>query len=1336
MTDFAVLGFRADTSPLKQAEGSLDNVARAGKRASDKIVEFGRASKRGGEQAAGGLERAKRASDGLGRSTGITGSAVAAAKARLLGMATGADAASASAMRLKTAVDLLRVALGFIGIAMTSAVLINYADTWSDLSARVGLAVQDMDKAPEVMARIESMARRTYSSLTLTAESFVSNSTALRELGLNTAQQLDYTEALNLAMVVSGAKTERAAMVQNALSRAMALGVLRGDELNTVIQNGGRVAELLAEGMGTTVSSLRKLGAEGKITADIMYTSLVGAMGTLIDEAERMPATIGDAFQIVGNRLQALVGGFDKYLGASEMVAIAIIAVADNFDILIAAAGGLATVMAGKLVVSLVAGLIPALVSLGTQAVLASASLAGMSATQIAMTVATKGLTVAFRGLFAAISVLGIPLLIAGVSTLIYGFMKLVSAVGSVGNAFALVKAVASDVFGAISDAILGAMATTRAWGNAFDAWAYGVSAAIVETVIPKVNNLIGAFVGAKDAIAAAWGTIPAIMRDIVAKAVNWVIGGTADMINVVIGGINDLASGLANSKFGKLIGMDGSGGIIKEVNFDQYKMEVTGAASATGSLAQEAYDAAQGVEYVSGAMGEYYRMSQAGYKAMEQRNRDLAASHYESAKAGLVSVGALKDLVTQTDENASSAADLATHLNTAGDAATKAGDKGSKAAKGAKKDLKDAKKATTELSDELRKNLTSAIESVANAWGDFVVRGFQDFKSFVGNVLDAFKRMLSQMIAMAAKNRIMISMGIDPLSVALSKAGVPGVGGAGAGLLGSALGSLGAPAAGGLLGGLGGVWAGVSGGWASGGLMGALGGGLSASIGGISGGLAMGGLAGITSAIGAAIPIIGAGAAVVSIGKKLFGRKLKDTGIEGTFELAEGLVANTYQFYKGGLFRSDKTKRSKLDGAVRDPLNEMFAAVGDSVIAMADSIGISEITRKVGKKTGGLFGKTIYEDITQSVEEAINSYRYSFKFSTKGLSEEQIQERLQEEINKYGNAITEMIFPSIMEYAKAGEEAYAVLQRLSTSLIAANHVFDMLGQTLYDASAQAGDMASELIDLFGGVEGFGTATQNFFNKFYSEAEQRAYLDRKSREALAEIGMEMPTTRDEFRSMVDALDLTTESGREAFAVLVSLTDAIDTLYPLTNDLANAWADVAKSLRNTMKVIRLDATSGLERLMEAERQYNALRRSALEGDIEAARGVGKAATDYLSVARSMSSSAVDYARRAARVNSQLGEVADFADAQATPEAALAAAIENSTKNNVAVPTSELKVANEELKEEVKELKQVMAAMFEVLIQGTAAQSAYSRKIADMLRKWDVDGSPAERTEDAA
>ena len=136
------------------------------------------------------------------------------------------------------------------------------------------------------MERLAAMARRTYSGIEQTTESWLANATALRELGLSTRESLDFTEALNNAMVVSGARAERAASVQNALSKAMALGSLSGDNLNTVIQTGGRVAELLAAELGTTVSGLRQMGTQGAITGEVIRTAL-GVMGVTAAEELR-----------------------------------------------------------------------------------------------------------------------------------------------------------------------------------------------------------------------------------------------------------------------------------------------------------------------------------------------------------------------------------------------------------------------------------------------------------------------------------------------------------------------------------------------------------------------------------------------------------------------------------------------------------------------------------------------------------------------------------------------------------------------------------------------------------------------------------------------------------------------------------------------------------------------------------------------------------------------------------------------------------------------------------------------------------------------------------------
>lgn len=223
------------------------------------------------------------------------------------------------------------------------------ADTWSDLSARVELAAGSQEKGVEVMSRLGEMARMTYSGLEQTTESYLANSAAVEDLGYSTEKSLDYTEALNNALVVSGAKGDRAKSVIDALSKAMALGKLSGDNLNTVISTGGRAAQALADGLGTTVTGLRKLGSQGKITGRDIVTALTSQMVVLRNEANGMKATISDGVQLLNNALLQYVGNADTATGISAKIAEALVIMADNFDTTADAALQLAAVMAGAL---------------------------------------------------------------------------------------------------------------------------------------------------------------------------------------------------------------------------------------------------------------------------------------------------------------------------------------------------------------------------------------------------------------------------------------------------------------------------------------------------------------------------------------------------------------------------------------------------------------------------------------------------------------------------------------------------------------------------------------------------------------------------------------------------------------------------------------------------------------------------------------------------------------------------------------------------------------------------------------------------------------------------
>src|SRR5690606_35804359 len=221
----------------------------------------------------------------------------------------------------------------------------------------------------------------------------------------------DYTESVNNALVISGAKGQRAETVMNALSKAMAGGKLSGDNLNTVIEQGGRLAEALAEGLGVGVNQLRALGAQGKITGRDIVKSLSPQMERLRREAEEMPATIGDGIQLLQNAMLEYVGNADEATGVSAKISEALVIMADNFDKTADVALQLAGVIAGALVGR---SLLKMISTLG----LAGSALVNFTrALSAARTMAS--LSMAFSGLGAAAGPVGLLIGGAVVSSLI-----------------------------------------------------------------------------------------------------------------------------------------------------------------------------------------------------------------------------------------------------------------------------------------------------------------------------------------------------------------------------------------------------------------------------------------------------------------------------------------------------------------------------------------------------------------------------------------------------------------------------------------------------------------------------------------------------------------------------------------------------------------------------------------------------------------------------------------------------------------------------------------------------------------------------------------------------
>lgn len=331
-----------------------------------------------------------------------------------------------------SAMDKLAANATRLGAVMAGAFAISNltsaADQYSDLSSRVGIAIGDMGKAGDTMKQLGSIASDTWSEMSNVAEGFIQNNQVLQDLGKSSQQALDYTESLSNALIVSGAKGEKAAAVQKALSDAMVLGKLSGDQLNRVLMDGDAVAQALAQEMGTTVTGLRQLGTEGKITSDIIANTVLKNQAKWADQAGSMPGTFGDVATAFANMTTTVVGRFDQITGASGTFATSMKGITDsvtdfaNSDSFEAALDGIATAAQYAAVA------LAALATTQVVSVLASAA-ATVRSVGIAFTAqyyATTALTVATRALNAAMSFAGGPIgiITTGLSLLAMGFYK------------------------------------------------------------------------------------------------------------------------------------------------------------------------------------------------------------------------------------------------------------------------------------------------------------------------------------------------------------------------------------------------------------------------------------------------------------------------------------------------------------------------------------------------------------------------------------------------------------------------------------------------------------------------------------------------------------------------------------------------------------------------------------------------------------------------------------------------------------------------------------------------------------------------------------------------
>lgn len=185
--------------------------------------------------------------------------------------------------------------------------LVNTSDQLTSINARLRLMTGSAEAAAAAQEEIYQAAMRSRGAYADMADFVSQLGTVAGNAFTGTDELVAFAEQIQKQMAISGASgaSAQAALVQ--LTQGLASGTLRGEELNSVLEQTPMIAQTIAEYMGVTTGEMRELASEGKVTAEVVKNAMLGAAEETNAQFEQMPMTWAQVWTMFQNvAIQAL----------------------------------------------------------------------------------------------------------------------------------------------------------------------------------------------------------------------------------------------------------------------------------------------------------------------------------------------------------------------------------------------------------------------------------------------------------------------------------------------------------------------------------------------------------------------------------------------------------------------------------------------------------------------------------------------------------------------------------------------------------------------------------------------------------------------------------------------------------------------------------------------------------------------------------------------------------------------------------------------------------------------------------------------------------------------
>lgn len=206
----------------------------------------------------------------------------------------------------------------------------------------------------------------------------------------------------------------------------------------------------------------------------------------------------------------------------------------------------------------------------------------------------------------------------------------------------------------------------------------------------------------------------------------------------------------------------------------------------------------------------------------------------------------------------------------------------------------------------------------------------------------------------------------------------------------------------------------------------------------------------------------------------------------------------------------------------------------------------------------------------------------------------------------------------------RSGEAAADTLKALASSLSTVNGIFRAMDKALLSVSLSSAGASRDLLERFGGNDKAAASLGAYFEAFYSQAERSSISAKLLAEQFAAMNLSMPGTRDGLRSLIDGVDLSTESGRKLYVALVNMAPAFDGL------LDSVEATTGGIKQEIERIRALESGNSAMGLAQLEASFAIKTAQARAGDQSAIDALPQLSQALLTAADAMASSALDVA----------------------------------------------------------------------------------------------------------